>query len=54
LILAYIYFFISLNMTVASFIMLQHKHKNLVRICGLLLGYMAAIIGLKVYYMLSG
>ena len=53
MVLAYIYFFISLNMTVASFILLQHKNRNLVRIAGLLLGYLAAIIGLKVYYMLS-
>jgi hypothetical protein len=53
MVLAYIYFFISLNMTIASFILLQHKHKNLVRMAGLMLGYLAAIIGLKVYYMLS-
>lgn len=52
-IMVYLYFFISLNMTVASFILLQHKHKNVVRIAGLLLGYLAAILGLKVYYMLS-
>lgn len=54
MILAYIYFIISVNMAVASFIMLQHRNKNIVRILGLIMGYLAAIIGLKVYYIISG
>lgn len=53
MILAYIYFAIALNMTVASFIMLQHKNRNIIRILGLMLGYLAAIIALKVYYMIG-
>jgi len=53
MILAYIYFIIAANMTVASFLMLQHKNKDIVRILGLMLGYLAAIIALKVYYMIG-
>ena len=53
MILAYIYFILSANMAVASFIMLQHKNRNIVRILGLMLGYLAAIIGLKVYYLIG-
>lgn len=53
MVLAYIYFIISVNMAVASFLMLQHKNRNIVRILGLMLAYLAAIIALKVYYMIG-
>jgi len=52
--LVYVYFIIALNMSVASFIMIQHKNRNLVRVFGLILAYVAAAVGLKLYYMISG
>jgi hypothetical protein len=51
--MAYLYLIISVNMAVASFIMIQHRNKMIVRAIGLILAYIAAGIALKVFYMLS-
>ncbi|MCK5454312.1 MAG: hypothetical protein KAJ16_08120 [Calditrichia bacterium] len=51
--MAYIYLIISLNMAIASFIMIQHRNKMVIRAVGLILAYIAAGLALKVYYMLS-
>jgi hypothetical protein len=40
-------------MAVASFIMIQHRNKMIIRAIGLLLAYLAAGIALKVFYMFS-
>ncbi len=40
-------------MAIASFIMIQHKNKMVIRAIGLILAYLAAGIAMKVYYMLS-
>jgi hypothetical protein len=51
--MAYLYLVISINMAIASFIMLQHRNKMIIRAIGLILAYIAAGIALKVFYMLS-
>jgi hypothetical protein len=51
--MAYLYLIISVNMAVASFIMIQHRNKMVIRAIGLILAYIAAGIALKVFYMLS-
>lgn len=40
-------------MAIASFIMIQHRNKMMVRATGLILAYIAAGIALKVFFMLS-
>lgn len=49
---AYIYLIISINMAIASFIMIQHRNKMVIRAIGLILAYIAAGLALKVFYML--
>jgi hypothetical protein len=51
--MVYLYLIISVNMAVASFIMIQHRNKMIIRAIGLILAYIAAGIALKVFYMLS-
>ncbi|MFQ5583489.1 MAG: hypothetical protein ACE5GL_03535 [Calditrichia bacterium] len=53
-VLVYVYFVIAINMSIASFIMIQHRNRNIVRVLGLILAYVAAAVALKVYYMVSG
>jgi len=50
--LAYLYLIISVNMAIASFIMIQHRNKMVIRAIGLILAYIAAGLALKVFYML--
>lgn len=50
--MAYIYLIISINMAIASFIMIQHKNKMVIRAVGLIMAYVAAGLALKVFYML--
>ena len=39
-------------MAIASFIMIQHKNKMVIRAVGLIMAYVAAGLALKVFYML--
>jgi hypothetical protein len=41
-------------MAIASFIMIQHRNKMIIRAIGLILAYVAAAIALKVFFMLNG
>jgi hypothetical protein len=49
-----VYLIISINMAIASFIMIQHRNKMIIRAIGLILAYVAAAIALKVFFMLNG
>jgi len=40
-------------MAIASFMMIRHRNKMVVRALGLILAYISAGIALKVFYMLS-
>jgi hypothetical protein len=40
-------------MAIASFIMIQHRNKMMIRAIGLILAYIAAGIALKVFLMLN-
>ncbi len=51
--MVYLYLIISINMAIASFIMIQHHNKMIIRAMGLILAYIAAGIALKVFFMLS-
>ncbi len=51
--MVYIYVIISFSMAIASFIMIQHRNKMIIRAIGLILAYIAAGIALKVFFMLS-
>jgi hypothetical protein len=49
--MAYVYLVISVNMAIASFIMIRHENKMVMRAVGLILAYIAAGLALKVFYM---
>ncbi|MFZ0390657.1 MAG: hypothetical protein WAN36_09360 [Calditrichia bacterium] len=51
--MAYIYFAVALLLSIFSFSLYRHQHHTVLRALGILLGYIAGAIALKVFLMIA-